>query len=242
MSLPSGRRRLRWRPTPDTALALTALVLAAGGGGYALGAGSDQVITACFDPAAPQVVQTITSGSCAGGQTALSWNQTGPQGSQGIQGPAGKDAPAVSDLTVVALPPKPSLRRRSAFSVSLQLPSPGTYQIDGHVAWSQTKISADVPIDCSIARTQPATVLDTLKTTVLKDDLFNVGAIDESALTTVTAPAPTDPVTGPVAPLAVPVTVTFRCTATTKNAKRILFHDWTLSATPVKVSTIQKKA
>ena len=242
MSLPSGRRRLRWRPTPDTALALTALVLAAGGGGYALGAGGDQVITACVDAANGTPTQIITTGSCPGGQTALSWNQSGPQGSQGVQGPvgpAGKDAPPTTDKTVVALPPKPTLRRPRTFSVSLQLPGPGTYLIDAHTAWNQGTIGTDVPINCSISRSQPATTLDTLTTKVLKDDLFNTGVLDETAITTVVAP---DPITGPVAPLPVPVTVTFRCTATTKYAKRILFHDWTLTATPASVVTIQKKA
>jgi hypothetical protein len=249
MPLPSERRRPRWRPTPDTALALTALVLAAGGGGYALGAaGEDQVITACLDPATNQPAKIITTGSCAGGQTAVVWNQSGPkgpsgatgsEGATGSAGPAGLDA--VNDQTVVALPPKPTLRRRRTFSVSLQLTDPGTYAIDGHVDWTRGKIGSDVPINCQIARTQPATVLDTLTTKVVKDDPFGFSSINESALTTVTKPAPTQS-NGTVIQLPVPVTVTFTCTAQTKYANQIIFRDWTLTATPVKVSKIQKKS
>ena len=234
MSLLSGHRTERWRPTPNTAIALTALVLAAGGGGYALAAATgDQVITACLDSASGQPTKIITSGSCDGGQTSLSWNQSGPQGVQGPVGPSGKDSTADGGLTVVALPPKPSVRRTGQFTASLQLPAPGTYQIDGHVQWSRGVIDADVPIVCLIAREQPATVLDTLNATVLTNDISTTGAIDERALTTVRRPKSKGPVT------ALPVAVTFQCAAKSTYARRILFRGWTLSATPVRVSRVK---
>lgn len=246
------RGRRRWRPNPDTALAVAAIALAAGGGGYALGAGTgEQVITACFDPASPGTPQKIIAGTaCDPGQTTLSWNQVGPQGQvgsagvQGPAGPAGKDALSSASQTVVALPPKPSLRRKGSFTVRLELPQPGTYEIDGHVQWSRSKLKTDAPVVCRLTRTQPAGAIDVLNTTILKDDLFNVGAIDETGLTTVSASSGSD-TSGTVIAVPVPVTVSFGCTAqrsaTVTNANpAVLFRDWTLSATPVKVSVVAK--
>lgn len=241
----------RWRPTPDTAIGLTALILAVGGGGYALGAaGNDQVITACVDPANSQPAKIVTTGACDPGQTALSWNQTGPQGpvgATGVQGPAGPPGvvPAsTGDATVVALPPKPSLRRKGRFTVSLELPGPGTFQVDGHVRWQRGALSADAPVTCEITRTQPVSQIDRLDTTILKDDPFGVSTIDEGALTTVTAAASTGSQT--VVQVATPVVVTFGCTARLSPTRssvngRVLFSDWTLTATPVRVSVVKKK-
>lgn len=251
MSRHPGRRRLRWRPTPDTAIALLALTLAAGGGGYALAAATtDQTITACVESGTGIPQKIISSGSCDPGLTALSWNQAGPQGpagstgstgTQGPVGPAGKDA-ATAPETVVALPPKPTLRRKGRFSVSLELPGPGTYQIDGHVAWTTSGLKFDAPVACQISRTQPATVVDKLETKILKDDPFGFSTIDESAVTTVEAPGGS---AGQVIAVPVPVKVTFGCTAklsetVPKVNSRVIFRDWTLGATPVKVYTVQK--
>jgi len=241
MSLPSGRRRLRWRPTPDTAIALTALVFAAGGGGYALAAAtSEQVITACVDSASGTPTKIITAGTCDGGQTALSWNTNGPPGVQGVQGPAGpagKDAAAPDEVTVVALPAKPSVKKARQFSVELLLPAPGVYQIDGHVDWSRGASRTNVRIDCSIVGGKPVKIIDSLATTVRAGEIFPGGAIDLSGLATVERPAST----GPVAVLPAPVPVSFHCTARGASAKLIVFHDWTLSATPVKISAVKKR-
>lgn len=250
MSPPQRRRRLRWRPTPDTAIALLALTLAAGGGGYALAAATtDQTITACVESGTGIPQKIISSGTCDPGLTALSWNQAGPQGpagstgstgTQGPVGPAGKDAPTAPE-TVVALPPKPTLRSKGRFAVSLELPGPGTYQIDGHVAWTRSGLRADAPVACQISRTQPATVVDKLETKILKDDPFAFSTIDESAVTTVEAPSSS----GSVIAVPVPVKVTFGCTAklsetSPKVNTRVSFRDWTLAATPVKIYTVQK--
>ena len=78
----------------------TALVLAAGGGAaYAASASipdSSGVIHGCFKPTSNGsvspfgVVDTaLPGGMCPKGQTALSWNQTGPQGPAGPVGPTG---------------------------------------------------------------------------------------------------------------------------------------------------------
>ena len=78
----------------------TALVLAAGGGAaYAASASipdSSGVIHGCFKPTSNGslsplgVIDTaLPGGMCPKGQTALSWNQTGPQGPAGPVGPTG---------------------------------------------------------------------------------------------------------------------------------------------------------
>ena len=127
------------------------------------------------------------------------------------------------------------------FRSRLELPGPGTYEIDGHVQRNHSAPSFDAPVDCRITRDRPGALLDRQTTTILKADIFNVGVIDEGALTTVEAPASS----GPGIALPAPVTVAFTCRAqrppTSKATNtRIVFHDWTLSATPVKVYTVQK--
>jgi hypothetical protein len=70
------------------------LVLAVGlGGGYALAASKTKTITVCADKGTG-VLHLHTHGNCKRGQTRVTWNQQGPQGVPGAQGPAG--APAVS--------------------------------------------------------------------------------------------------------------------------------------------------
>jgi hypothetical protein len=78
----------------------TVLVLAAGGGAaYAASASipdSAGVIHGCYKPTSNGSVSTLgvidtalPGGTCPKGQTALSWNQTGPQGPAGPVGPTG---------------------------------------------------------------------------------------------------------------------------------------------------------
>ena len=78
----------------------TALVLAAGGGvAFAASASipdSAGVIHGCFKPTTSGsmsplgVIDTaLPGGTCPKGQTALSWNQKGPQGPAGPAGPVG---------------------------------------------------------------------------------------------------------------------------------------------------------
>ncbi len=85
----------------------SALVLVAGGGAaYAASASipdSAGVIHGCYKPTGNGSVSplgvidtALPRGTCPKGQTALSWNQTGPQGPAGPVGPAGAVGPAGS--------------------------------------------------------------------------------------------------------------------------------------------------
>jgi hypothetical protein len=262
MSSAGGRspRRRSWRPNPDTALALVALVLAAGGGGYALGAGTgDQVITACFDPASGSVPQKIIAGTdCGPGQSALSWNQIGPlgpTGSQGPAGPAGAGGPAGAaapvDRTIVAAidgstgPPG----QPGSFVVNLEL-SPGTYELDGTVGFGGFK----GVVGCRITRDRPAQILDTLVVPVTPASGYGGPAqpvklltqvdfrsLVEHALVTVAAPASPDPGS-------TKVNVAFSCSAppafykrrSTKRRDSTTFYGPALSATPVTITRVQK--
>jgi hypothetical protein len=85
---------VRRRAIPYLALLL---VLAVGlGGGYALAASKTKTITVCADKKTG-ILHLKTHGRCGRGQTRVTWNQQGPQGVPGAQGPAGQaGAPAVS--------------------------------------------------------------------------------------------------------------------------------------------------
>lgn len=94
----AGRRGLRRLAAPTT------IVMLAGGASLATGAiphsGTGEV-TLCFNPnftkgtggAAVRIVDTQAGGKCAGNETALNMNQTGPTGPQGIQGVTGPTGP-----------------------------------------------------------------------------------------------------------------------------------------------------
>src|SRR2546423_1148129 len=100
----SRRARRTWRPGPDTAIALTALVLCAGGVGWAATRdASTQVITACADQAGG-TLHLLTSGSCdPASQTQVQWNQQGPQGAQGLAGPQGPPGSTANQAVSAAL-------------------------------------------------------------------------------------------------------------------------------------------
>ena len=240
-----AQRRRRWRPGPDTAIACVALAVAAGGGGYALGAvAGGSTVTACLD-AAGTPKKIVTTGDCAplpgttDPLTPVSWNQVGPQGQQGPIGPAGKDAG--SEPTVISLPPVPKRERRGTFIVGLQLPGPGTYLLEGHVDWTRLALTADAVAKCRILRNQPTALLDSLNIALSRNGPYG-GEIDENGLTTVVAPAPSS---GPVQQRPTPVFARFTCRAyrsATSDATntKVTFRDWTFTATPVKVSVIKK--
>ncbi len=269
MSSAGGRLRelRRWRPNPDTAIALVALVLAAGGGGYALGAGTaDQVITACFDPASGSVPQRIIAGTdCGPGQTALSWNQTAPQGpagptgSQGPAGPAGAPgtagAAALVERTIVATgggSTSPS-GQPGRFVVNLEL-GPGTYELSGTVGYD----GFNGVVGCRITRDRPAQILDTLVQPVSRANgssgppstpkltQVDVRGLDEHALISIAPSASSDP--GNAVPTK--VDVAFSCSAPpafykrrstkVKRGESTAFYGPRLSATPVTVTRVQK--
>jgi len=75
------------RPTFIWAGALAIGLVA--GGGTAMATGGSEAINACTNNTTGAV--RVTTDACRQGETALSWNQTGPTGPVGPQGPAGAD-------------------------------------------------------------------------------------------------------------------------------------------------------
>jgi hypothetical protein len=62
--------------------------------GFVAAQSSPQIITGCYHNTT-KVLRVLTSGSCdPKNETAISWNQVGPQGPQGEQGPQGPAGPA----------------------------------------------------------------------------------------------------------------------------------------------------
>src|SRR6266545_892609 len=75
-------------------LAATAVVAVAAGVGYAAIPSSDGVVTACYAKSGDlRVIDAEAGAQCKAGETALSWNQTGPAGPAGTQGPPGPPGP-----------------------------------------------------------------------------------------------------------------------------------------------------
>lgn len=81
------RSRLRGM-SPSMAIALLALVVAVGGVAVASIPSADGAIEGCYDNStgALRVIDPAAGGTCRGGETALTWNQKGPQGPPGPQG------------------------------------------------------------------------------------------------------------------------------------------------------------
>lgn len=67
-------------------LAATAATLAVGGAAYAASSDSG-TINACYGPSG--ALRYSSDGSCKSNETAISWNQTGPQGPGGVNGVSG---------------------------------------------------------------------------------------------------------------------------------------------------------
>jgi hypothetical protein len=102
------------------------LVLAAAvGGGYAFAASKTKTITVCADKGTG-VLHLKTHGSCKRSQTRVTWNQQGPRGLPGVQGPIGQaGAPAVSVWANVANAGSVV----SGEGLSVQHVSAGTYEV-----------------------------------------------------------------------------------------------------------------
>jgi hypothetical protein len=146
------QRRRGWRPGPDTAIAVLALFVAAGGVSWGLTrAAGPAVITACTVPANSQLVLSMT-GACPSGDTFVAqWNQQGPQGAPGRvgpQGPPGVNQAIVSTLTT------PFYDR---FAVTTTVNSPGTYWVQGMVTLTATtyhwKVRASRFVVCELVHT-----------------------------------------------------------------------------------------
>jgi len=229
--MPRPTDRSRWRPTPDTAIALLALTVAAGGGGYAVASvTAGPQVFACLDAASGQPTRIATSGACAPGQTQLAWDQSGPQGPQGPQGPAGKDA--VPQI-VVAGPTVRHTRYARTFTLTATVPGAGWYQLHGHAEWRRVLLGRDIALHCSINRLTSFRTLDTYNVTIPAGDPFGTGTVEEDAYLQV--PAAADPGPGGVTQPTVPVTVSFKCTAVSATAAQrtaLTFQDPTLTITP----------
>jgi hypothetical protein len=74
------------------AVALLALVLAAGGFAVAAIPGKDGSITACFSKRSGALRVIAASKQCRPGEKRIAWRQQGPPGPRGATGPAGSDA------------------------------------------------------------------------------------------------------------------------------------------------------
>jgi hypothetical protein len=89
---------VRFRPSPALVVSMVAVVLSLGAAAYAAIPDSGGVIHGCYQTSGglltpPQgtvrVVDSAQGQSCRAGETALNWNQTGPQGPAGPVGPTG---------------------------------------------------------------------------------------------------------------------------------------------------------
>jgi hypothetical protein len=88
--------RLRERAIATGAIAVALIALA--GIASATIPDADGVIHACYKKSSPNqgtlsVIDTGKGQSCSGGETPLTWSQTGPEGPQGPQGPQGIQGP-----------------------------------------------------------------------------------------------------------------------------------------------------
>lgn len=95
-------RRFRFRHSPALAVLVTALVVTLGGAAYATIPDSAGVIHGCYkiggegfdsQRGSLRVIDTDSGQSCRKHETALTWNQTGPQGPAGPQGNTGAQGP-----------------------------------------------------------------------------------------------------------------------------------------------------
>lgn len=87
---PIGRRKAAWA----TAAAIAGVLALGGGLAWAAIPGADGVIRGCYSNGSLLVAKGAlrvvnASSECKAGETAMSWNQTGPAGPQGAQGATG---------------------------------------------------------------------------------------------------------------------------------------------------------
>jgi hypothetical protein len=136
MGMKSIRHR---RPSAALIVAIVALIVALGGVAIASIPSADGTIHGCYNAQGQlRVIDAESGASCAPGETALSWNQTGPAGppgpSQAIQGR--HDAPvrlSPTDTTIAQL-------------AGL---TPGSYVLLAKL-WLDNIILAEVPVHCTL--------------------------------------------------------------------------------------------
>jgi hypothetical protein len=79
------RRIARNRPSPSMAVALAALVLAAGGVAFATIPDSDGTIHGCYGKSSGNLRVVESANDCRNNETALNWNQQGPPGPSSVR-------------------------------------------------------------------------------------------------------------------------------------------------------------
>jgi hypothetical protein len=92
----------RHRPSPATAIALGALIVALGGVAFASIPDSSGTIHACFQQTNGQLRVVESDASCRKSERALSWNQIGPTGPTGPTGGAAEGARTLTQGGTVA--------------------------------------------------------------------------------------------------------------------------------------------
>jgi hypothetical protein len=118
-------RRIRVRASYANVAATVALVLAVGGGAFAVAKIPDSkgVIHSCLDTAAPDKGSLrVTDKACKAGEKALAWNQTGPKGARGLQGLRG-----LQGIQGIQGVPGPT----ESTSASNQVPIDSEFDLDG---------------------------------------------------------------------------------------------------------------
>ncbi|SRR6266496_105448 len=129
-----------------------ALAMAAGTGiAFATIPDSSGVIHGCYKPQSDGhnstlgVIDTaLSNGHCPSGNTALTWNQTGPQGPAGPAGPAGPQATAQDVTSQVTYNVSPG----SATPITVQLDCPnGTLALNGGVDHETQQVDPDATLN-----------------------------------------------------------------------------------------------
>src|SRR5918992_4806707 len=86
-------RILRYRPSARTTVTVAALLIAAGGIAFAAIPDSSGVIHGCYGKSNGQLRVVNAAGDCKNNETAINWNQRGPQGPVGPRGHTGPQGP-----------------------------------------------------------------------------------------------------------------------------------------------------
>jgi hypothetical protein len=218
-------RRRRWRPGPDTAIALAALLFAGGGVSWAVTQNSSpSVITSCVDQ--NNFMHLSTDGTCpvGSGQTTVQWNQQGPAGPTGVQGAPGLVGSQGPPGRNAAQPVVATVHQtfHYKFAVVLSFSATGTYFVDGSVTeqvntagWSTVYRKYGAPgITCFLIAGPPTTTFDQETQTFY----YYGGTIDRYYPLTVNGPA------GAAATIKVtslPYTAKFQCEGTTTKGPKI---------------------
>jgi hypothetical protein len=138
--------RIRRRLTFANIVALVALVLAAGGGGYAVGAsGSGGIIRACVSQDGTLHLQQ--GRRCGRGERSLSWNQRGATGAPGRAGTPGRNGAPGRDgrngATMLITRTQTNMIGMNGGATATLLCDPGEVAVGGGAARSDPNSTVD---------------------------------------------------------------------------------------------------